>query len=233
VVINYFASCESASDELDQFPQKRANWFDAADRAAAGVYRGGITGSLNFDSEVTLKFLAFLIFYPTLAWNVLLGRLLGLRNWWDEIDDQIVLGALPFRRDVPELERMGIRAVVNTCQEYRGPLAEYAQAGIEQFRMPTVDFTHPQFDDICRAVEFIQRHADQGHRVYVHCKAGRARSATVVMCWLIKSLQRPAAEIQQLLLKKRPHVNPRVDQRPVVLEFERRYLRSGSTDKGN
>lgn len=166
-----------------------------------------------------------LIFYPTLAWNWLLGRCLRIRNWWDVIDNDIVLGALPFQGDVPKLSELGVKAVVNTCEEYAGPLNAYKRFGIEQFHMPTTDFTHPKFDDVCRAVEFIDQQVSQGHKVYVHCKAGRARSATVVMCWLIKSLQLPASEIQLLLLKKRPHVNPRLDQRGVVLEFEKRFLK--------
>jgi atypical dual specificity phosphatase len=172
-----------------------------------------------------LRFFTPFIFYPTLAWNWLLGRCLRIRNWWDVIDDNILLGALPFPSDVVRLSELGVKAVVNTCEEYAGPLKAYKQYGIEQFHMPTTDFTHPQFDDVCRAVEFIERQVALGHRVYVHCKAGRARSATVVMCWLIKSLQLPAAEIQRLLLEKRPHINPHLSQRAVVLEFEKQFLK--------
>lgn len=167
-----------------------------------------------------------LAFYPTLAWNLLLGRVLKVRDWWSSIDPQIVLGALPFRRDVKRLKELGVTAVVNTCLEYPGPVDEYRACGLEQFHMPTVDFTHPNYEDVVNAVEFIERQVRQNGKVYVHCKAGRARSATVVMCWLIKSLQKPATEIQQLLLAKRPHVNPRLYQRPVVQEFERRFLKN-------
>ena len=40
----------------------------------------------------------------------------------------------------------GVRAVVNTCEEYVGPVAQYQHHGIEQLRIPTTDFTHPKLD---------------------------------------------------------------------------------------
>ena len=35
-------------------------------------------------------------FLPTLAYNVIMERV-TVRNWWDRIDQNMVLGALPFR----------------------------------------------------------------------------------------------------------------------------------------
>lgn len=162
------------------------------------------------------------IFYPTLWWNMLLGRWLNVRNWWDEVDDDIVLGAFPFASDVAGLADIGVKGVVNTCEEYAGPVADYQQHGIEQFRMPTVDFTHPSLDDVCRAVEFIESHVDQGNRVYIHCKAGRARSATVAICYLMKRRGITKEEGQKVLNQARPHINQFLCSRPVVIEFERR-----------
>ena len=163
---------------------------------------------------------ARLVFYPTLAWNVLLGRVLKVRNWWDPIDDYLVLGARPFASDVPALAELGVKGVVNTCEEYAGPVDQYKQYGLDQFHMPTIDFTHPSYEDVCAAVKFIETHVERNEKVYVHCKAGRARSATVAICWLMKSKNMSAAEAQQLLLEKRPHVNAHLTERPVVQKFE-------------
>ena len=155
---------------------------------------------------------------------MLLGRWLKKRNWWDRIDPQVILGALPLAKDVPYLAAEGVRAVVNTCEEYRGPVAAYKKYGIEQFYMPTIDFTHPEFDDVCQAVEFIDEQVAQGKTVYIHCKAGRGRSATVAICWLIKSRQITSDEAQAWLTQCRPHVNQFLVDRPVVQRFERTYL---------
>lgn len=163
------------------------------------------------------------VFYPTLAWNFLLGRTLRLRRWWDRIDPHVIVGAFPFARDVAEMSREGVTGVVNTCEEYSGPLHQYSRSGIEQFHMPTTDFTHPSADDVANATEFIQRHVQAGGTVYIHCKAGRARSATVAMAWLMKHRGMTADEAQRHLLECRPHVNPRLAQRPVIAELAQRW----------
>lgn len=154
----------------------------------------------------------------------MLGRWLKVRHWWDRIDSHVVLGAFPFARDVPALAEEGVAAVVNTCEEYAGPTEQYRKYQIEQMRMPTIDFTHPSYEDVCRAVEFIERQIDNGKTVYIHCKAGRGRSATVAICWLMKAKQISAEEAQAWLTEKRPHVNQHLTSRPVVQRFEQEFV---------
>jgi atypical dual specificity phosphatase len=48
------------------------------------------------------------IFYPTLWWNMALGRWLKVRNWWDAIDEHVIVGAFPF--DVEALAAWSTRA---------------------------------------------------------------------------------------------------------------------------
>lgn len=162
---------------------------------------------------------ARLVWLPTLVWNFLLGRVLHVRNWSDRVDPHVIVGAYPFARDVEGLHAEGVRAVVNTCEEYGGPVARYKAKGIEQLWIPTTDFTHPKLEDVEKAVEFIEHHVQRGDTVYVHCKAGRARSATVVMCWMLKYRGMTPDQAQQTLLQHRPHVNPRLTERPVVKMF--------------
>jgi atypical dual specificity phosphatase len=165
-------------------------------------------------------------YVPSLIWNMLLGRCLKTRDWWNRIDSHVLLGALPFSRDVNKLASEGVSAVVNTCQEYAGPISKYKELGISQLRIPTIDFTPPTLQDIERAVEFMNRHIAAGNTVYVHCKAGRGRSATVVICWLIQNKQISADSAQRWVRKFRPQVND-LANRPVIREFERQYLASG------
>ncbi|MFT7639401.1 MAG: atypical dual specificity phosphatase [Pirellulaceae bacterium] len=179
-------------------------------------------------SPTLYRLYARTVFYPTLMWNMLLGRWIGVRRWWDRINSGIILGALPLRRDVVNMHKDGVRAVVNTCEEYAGPVKEYERHGIDQFRMPTIDFTHPKLEDVEAAVEFMKQNIDRGETVYVHCKAGRARSATVVLCYLIAYEGMTPEEGQKFLLEKRPHINPRLTQRPVVQEF---YAKHGGLEK--
>ncbi|MGB7325672.1 MAG: dual specificity protein phosphatase family protein [Rubripirellula sp.] len=169
------------------------------------------------------------VFYPTLAWNFTLARVLKRRNWWDHIDPHVIVGAYPFSRDVDSMHAAGVRAVVNTCEEYEGPHLKYTHHGIEQLRIPTTDFSHPRLADVQQAVEFVQQHVEADEIVYIHCKAGRARSATVAICWLIKYRGMSPAEAQASLLKSRAHINPRLTQRPVVIEFAKALDASSDT----
>ena len=48
------------------------------------------------------KMLARASFLPTLAYNMLMERVTA-RNWWDRIDSQVVLGAIPFKGEAHKL----------------------------------------------------------------------------------------------------------------------------------
>lgn len=162
------------------------------------------------------RWLARAIYYPTLGYNMLLGRILKVRNWWDPVTDQVILGARPVGNDPNRFAEMGITGVVNMCEEMPGPIKAYERLGIEQLWLPTVDFNHPSDEHVDAGADFIEKHVQSGGKAYIHCKAGRARSATVVLWWLVKYLDMSPAEAQAKLLEARPHTNPRVDQRPVI-----------------
>ena len=63
---------------------------------------------------------------------------------------------------------------------------EWSEAGVEQLHIPTPDLVAaPSLPSLKEAVKFIHCHGNKGGSVYVHCKAGRTRSATVVACYLM------------------------------------------------
>ena len=164
------------------------------------------------------RLLARMLFFPTLAWNALCGLIVRRREWWNTVDDCVILGALPFRWHVPPLKALGVTSVINMCEEWSGPSSIYAQHGIVQLRLPTVDYHPPSVERIEQGVAFIRERHDSGDRVYIHCKAGCGRSATVVLCWLMSQGMTPE-EAQRHLLQCRPHVSRRLDKRTVVQEF--------------
>lgn len=159
------------------------------------------------------------IYYPTLGYNILLGRVLKVRRWWDEVEPHLILGARPLPGDPPRFSELGVTGVVNTCREMRGPVQRYSELGIEQLWVPTVDFNHPTAESCQRGAEFIEEHRLKDGRVYVHCKAGRARSATVALWWMVRFGGYTPQQAQERLLKCRPHTNPRVYQRPVIQQL--------------
>ena len=49
-------------------------------------------------------------------------------------------------------------------------------------------------------------HAERGELTYVHCKAGRGRSTTLVICYLIRQMRMSPEEAYAFVRTKRPQV---------------------------
>lgn len=160
-------------------------------------------------------------FLPSLLWNAIHWTI-GTRKRWSRVHEGLWIGGLPFASDVPEFQSLGIRGVVNTCAEWPGPDLRYEAAGIRQCWLPTVDSTPPSLEALEASVAFMREVRGTGAGVYVHCKAGRGRSATVLLAYLI-STGLTAQEGMKRIADARPHVNQFVARRAVIEEFERRH----------
>ncbi|PSN42640.1 Phosphatidylglycerophosphatase and protein-tyrosine phosphatase 1 [Blattella germanica] len=168
---------------------------------------------------------ARLSFYPTLFYNVVMEKLTS-RNWYDRIDDTVILGALPFRGMTQKLiSEENIKAVVSMNEDYELWLfsngkEEWKQHGIEFLQLQTRDiFEAPCQEKLKQGVIFINKHGDDGGSVYVHCKAGRTRSATLVGCYLMqKNVWKPEQAFQQMK-RCRPHILLRSKQWAALNKF--------------
>ncbi|KAK4774965.1 hypothetical protein SAY86_009900 [Trapa natans] len=132
---------------------------------------------------------ARILFYPTLVYNVLRNKTQAEFRWWDEVDQFLLLGAVPFPRDVPRLKHLGVGGVITLNEPYETlvPSSLYHAHGINHLVIPTRDYLFaPTYEDINRAVDFIHRNTSSGQKTYVHCKAGRGRSTTIVVCYLVE-----------------------------------------------
>ncbi|CDP10010.1 unnamed protein product [Coffea canephora] len=162
------------------------------------------------------------LFYPTLLYNVVRNKVQAEFRWWDWIDEFVLLGAVPFRSDVSELKDLGIGAVVTLNEPYETlvPTSLYQAHGIHHLVLPTRDYLFaPSLDDICRAVDFIHENASCGQSTYVHCKAGRGRSTTIVICFLVKFKQMTPDVAYNYVKSIRPRVHLASSQWQAVQEF--------------
>lgn len=177
----------------------------------------------------------FATFYPTLWYNILEIRWNPEYSWWNAIDDTIILGAFPYPEHARELYDLGVRAVVNCCEEFPGPLVEYERVGIEELRLPIPDYTPPTLEQVVTAISFIQSYKAVGQKVYVHCKAGKARSATIAFAYLYTQGHTPD-RCQSLLLEKRKQVSNNLFDRPgspLPMFVEQRRQQSQTTPMDN
>jgi len=124
------------------------------------------------------------MFYPTFP----LTAMMRIGNYWTVVDDTIILGCAPmgFLDHPKQMHTLGIRGVVNMCEEYSGPQTQYAELGMRQLRLPVVDHEEPSLEYMKESVRFIQQYKEKGQKVYIHCKAGHGRGAAIALCWMIQ-----------------------------------------------
>lgn len=199
-----------ARSKASEESSSSATTLDAAKHAAVGVG-------------------ARALFYPTLAYSLARHRLSPTRfEWWHRIDDNVLLGAVPFPSDVPRLQALGVTAVVTLTEPYERlvPKSLYIKHKMENLVLPTTDYLYaPSQKDLCDATAFIHGFAEKGEWTYVHCKAGRARSATVVMCYLVRYKGMTAEEAKTHVVNCRPRVSLAPAQWQAVQDFQDFYRR--------
>ncbi|BES90491.1 phosphatase [Nesidiocoris tenuis] len=151
-------------------------------------------------------------FYPTLLYNVLMEKVSN-RNWYDRIDETVILGALPFRSMTDQLiNEENVRGVVSMNEDYELYLFantsdEWKSKNVEFLQLSTRDiFEAPCQSKLIQGVDFIRKIGDAKHSVYVHCKAGRTRSATLVGCYLMSKHGWTPEEAVEFMRQKRAHI---------------------------
>jgi atypical dual specificity phosphatase len=114
------------------------------------------------------------------------------------------------REHVAALKDEGVVAVVNLCEEreyWDGEretvLEAYSAAGIEELHLPVKDGSTVPHDVIDAAVEAMQHGV-----VYVHCRGGRERSATVATAILARSEGIPVEDALEMARAGRPVFQP-------------------------
>ncbi|KAK1376353.1 putative dual specificity protein phosphatase DSP8 [Heracleum sosnowskyi] len=149
------------------------------------------------------------LFYPTLLYNVVRNKIQTEFRWWDRIDEFLLLGAVPFPSDVKRLKELGVCGVITLNESYETlvPTSLYQANDIDHLVLPTRDYLFaPSLIDISRAVSFIHENTDKGKTTYVHCKAGRGRSTTIVICYLVQHKQMKPDDAYDYVKSIRPRV---------------------------
>ncbi|KAK9275115.1 hypothetical protein L1049_022374 [Liquidambar formosana] len=134
----------------------------------------------------------------------------------------VLLGAVPFPADFSRPKELGVRRVVTLNESYETlvPTSLYHAHGIDHLVIPTRDYCFaPSLSDICHAVDFIHKNASCGITTYVHCKAGRGCSTTVVMCYLVQHKQMTPDAAYEYVRSIRPMVHLASSQWQAVQEY--------------
>jgi protein-tyrosine phosphatase len=114
---------------------------------------------------------------------------------FDKIIDDIFVGTCPASKiDVQRLKQSGFTAVLNLQSDDDFNKLDINWANLEQlyhdcdiaaYRIPIVDFDDDDLvSKLPTATHTLKNLVDAGHRIYVHCTAGKQRSPSTVIGYL-------------------------------------------------
>lgn len=158
----------------------------------------------------------FFVFYPSVAsplvymavfWQHvifdffvtehLVENSLGTFQWFTAVDDNLLLGAIPIC-DLHEeaLLKLNLALVVSVVQPFElqatsllgDPIRPefWKKNGIDHVVFTTQDFYPPSLEVIDQGAKLLDRYLSEGRRVYIHCKSGVGRSASIVLAYFYK-----------------------------------------------
>ena len=128
------------------------------------------------------------------------------------------------------VQKEKVRGVVSMNEDfelrYWVPSAkEWAEKGVQFLQLNTPDIFHaPSQEKLRRGVQFIQEFQGTDGSVYVHCKAGRTRSATLVGCYLMQRNNWDPQTAIDFMKSKRTHVLLRSKQLSAINTYYQEHV---------
>jgi protein-tyrosine phosphatase/membrane-associated phospholipid phosphatase len=194
-------------------------WPAASMSMAAGAYFGLYAG-IGRKHGGRLPAAARMILAPWLA-----GQQLSLLYYrrhaaaWSEVASGVWIGRQLQTREAASALRLGVTAVLDLTGEFSEARPFLS---VDYLNLQVLDLTAPTQMQIRAAVAFINAHRSRGV-VYVHCKIGYSRSATMVGCWLLDAgLAATAEEAVAVMRRARPTLVVRPEAWTALREFSRR-----------
>jgi atypical dual specificity phosphatase len=135
---------------------------------------------------MAVLYLSKFFFMPSLLYNMT-REFVGQWKWHTRIDDHCVLTNY---KSIVEKESIKAVLILNKDHELVMSLSksEWTDMGIDYKQIGIDDyFGAANLEQIFEGVEFINKHTSMNQTIYVHCKAGRTRSALFVACYLMKT----------------------------------------------
>ena len=128
-------------------------------------------------------------------------------NWWDIIDEQVLLGGALMFDDIERLRRLGVEAVVNLCAERPDNLSRLSRAQMEYLWLPVADTHPPTVDQIVQGLAWLEQRLRTGRKVYIHCAAGMGRSVTLLACWYLYTGSMDVSQVLTFVKRRRPQTS--------------------------
>ncbi len=185
----------------------------------------------------------------------LLFTILVRKDWWNRIDEHVVLGAIPLNEHLTPIKKLGVTHVITLLEGFetqKGVLhpvssEQWEAEGVIHKQFETADFRGVPSSILQTAVQYMTEELKKNPNevFYLHCKAGRGRSASLAVAFKVaKKITRstildPHSKIQtlsnkQLLVetvsgvkKQRPQISLNSKQLKTIEEFvDKHYMQT-------
>lgn len=161
----------------------------------------------------------------------------GGQEWCTPITNNIVLGALPLEHHKDMLQKLIVSKVLTMVEEFErkpGLVRSLSKQDLETIQIenkeiPSADFIGVSPENIHEGVEYVREAISKNDVVYIHCKAGRGRSATIVVSYLLKYGHEGQTfpdfkAAYQFVKAKRPLINLNKRQQAAVEQYQQKYI---------
>ncbi|CAL4075898.1 unnamed protein product [Meganyctiphanes norvegica] len=185
-------------------------------------------------SDTMGRLFARVSFVPSLIYTIAMEKI-SPRQWFNYIDANIILGALPMKGMTKQLvNEEKVNAVISMNEDYElkwlsNMTQEWSVVGVKFLQLSITDiFEAPCQEKLLEGVDFIKNLKSEkaDARVYIHCKAGRTRSATLVGCYLMDKQRCSPEEAVEYMIEKRPHIWLREKQLEALKIFYQNNIKS-------
>lgn len=154
-------------------------------------------------------------------------------DWYNEIQPGLILGALPLKNLDHHEEltsrypNLAVLSVVEPWENHNPSLFtnpvtpnNWKALGVAFKQIETPDHYAVTQEKIQEGVRFIEQMMAQGKTVYVHCKAGKARSATIVAAYLLKhGICQDAPSAIAYIKERRPQIHMVAPQQQAIATY--------------
>ncbi|SDN93814.1 Protein-tyrosine phosphatase [Desulfonauticus submarinus] len=89
-------------------------------------------------------------------------------------------------RQINFLKNNGIQAILNLCAECPWIVENERKAGFEVYFLPVEDEDVPSWDELEKALTWLEENIFLGKKVYIHCKYGIGRTGTILAAYLCR-----------------------------------------------
>ncbi|KAI9317871.1 dual specificity phosphatase, partial [Dichotomocladium elegans] len=142
---------------------------------------------------------------------------------------QLFLGAEQNANDLDLCRQLSIQCMLNCAEERTSSTTSNNQPRHYPMGYRKLPWKHNQDNlvtELDKAIAAIDIARDAGYTILVHCQCGVARSATVVIAYVMKTLKMPMQEAYDYVKARAPHISPNLSLLYQLSEYERKKLNS-------